>query len=176
MRSERHDKKIAISHLEKARDLYAKFDANRDLLKSLPEEQQKNWHNERIECIFDLASTVSRWGIYENNYAYWHRFWAERDDFMADTAGEEDFDEYYSDWQWRRKRPIGLRLDNNGKPIFATAPKKYGSGLQDDQKLLFLLAEARELDTTDTKRYTGLSWYRQAMLSRARLGMDRLNQ
>ncbi|MEX2213295.1 MAG: MG2 domain-containing protein [Phycisphaeraceae bacterium] len=176
MKSERHDKKIAVGHLEKARDLYAKFDGDAKALESLSEEDRKGWHNERVECIFDLASTVSRWGIYENNYVYWHRHWAERDDFLANTAGEEDFDEYNSDWQWRRKRPIGLRLDANGKPIFATAAKKYAGSLQDDQKLLFLLDEARQLDTTDNKRYTGLSWYRQAMLSRARFGMDRLGQ
>ena len=174
MRSERHDKKLAVGHLEKARDLYAKYDADVKLLKDLPAKEQENWHNERIECIFDLASTVSRWGIYENNYAWWHRYWAERDDFTAETAGEKDLDEYYSDWQLSRKRPIGLRVDQNGKPIFASTPKAYGGQLNDDQKILFLLSETRELDKTDEKKYTGLSWYRQAMLSRARFGMDRL--
>jgi len=175
VRTERYDKKFAMAHLEKARDLYAKYDADAKSLESLPEADRKNWHNERIEAIFDLASTASRFGIFENNYSYWFRYWAQRDDFAAETAGEQDFDEYHGDWQVRRKRPIGLRVDAGGKPIFPTTPKDYKGELDDQQKVLYLLNEARGLDQTDNKKFTGLAWYRQAMLSRAQFGMDRLN-
>jgi uncharacterized protein YfaS (alpha-2-macroglobulin family) len=174
LRSEQHDKKHAVTHLERARALYAQWDDPAKLA-ALPEAERAGWHDERIECIFDLANVCSRFGIYENNWQYWYSFWGERDDTLAETAGEEDFDEYYSHWQWRRKRPIGLRVDAEGRPIFPTRPDEYAAGLPDDGKILFLLNEARELDRTENRRHEALGWYRQAMLARARFGMDRLN-
>ena len=176
VRTERYDKKFALGHLEKARDLYAKYEADTKALEALPEAERKNWRNERIEAIFDLASVASQFGIFENNTSYWFRYWAQRDDVTAETAGEEDFDEMNGDWQVRRKRPIGLRVGTDGKPIFATTPKNYKTDLGDEQKALFLLSEARSLDLTETKKYTGLAWYRQAMLARAQFGADRMQQ
>ena len=174
VRSFKHDKKKALAHMERARELYAKYDDPKALA-ALPEAERENWHNERVECLFDLAGICGRFGIYENQWFFWYYWWGERDDFLAETAGEDDFDEYHSFWQQRRKRPIGLRLDAKGQPVFPTAAKSYSPKLSDDQKLLFLLDEARRLDTTKERRYVGLSYYRQAMLARARFGMDRLN-
>jgi len=175
VRSFQHDKRLAVAHMERARDLYAKYDADPQALAPLPEKERGAWHNERIECLFDLASLCSRFGIYENQYFFWYSFWGERDDFLAETAGEKDFEEYSSFWQRERKRPIGLRIGPNGEPIFPTAAKAYAKDLSDDQKILTLLAEARDLDKTKERKYVGLSYYRQAMLARARFGMDRLN-
>ena len=175
VRSFQHDKKKAVAHLERARELYLKYDTAEGLA-LLGAEDRKGWHDERIECIFDLASTCSRFGIYENQWHFWYSFWGERDEFLADTAGEDDFDEYHSYWQQRRKRPIGLRIGPGGEPIFPSAAKAYAKDISDDQKILFLLAEARKLDRTDNQKYVALSWYRQAMLARSRFGMDRLNQ
>jgi len=175
VQSYQYDKKRAIAHLERARDLYAHYDADPKLLALLPEEERKNWHNERIECLFDLAGACSRFGIYENQYHFWYSAWGERDEFLAQTAGEEDFDESHTYRQLTRKRPLGLRLDAEGKPIFPTAPKTYAPDLDDDQKILYLLRETRDLDQTPNRKYAGLSYYRQAMLARARFGMDRLN-
>ncbi len=170
-----HDKGKAIGHLERARELYAKWDVKPEGRDPMPEAVRKNWHDERIECSFDLAGAAARFGIYENSGYFWHRFWAERDDTIAETAGEQDFDEYHSQWEWQRKRPIGLRLNEEGEPIFPVQPKDYSTTLNDDQKILYLLAEARELDETENKRHTALSYYRQGMLARSRWGMDRLN-
>jgi len=175
VRSYQYDKKRALKHLERARELYAALDADPKRLAKLDGDERKNWHNERIECIFDLASTCSRFGIYENAWHFWWHYWGERDEFLAGTAGEQDFDEYYSYWHRQRKRPIGLRIGPDGKPIFPSEPKNYAKDLSDDQKILYLLAEARRLDKTDNRKYTGLSRYRQAMLARSRFGMDRLN-
>jgi hypothetical protein len=175
VRSCQHDKRHAVEHLERARDLYAKYDADAKLLATLPKSERENWHNERIECVFDLAGTCSRFGIYENSWQFWWRHWGERDEATATTAGEQDFEEYYSYWQLQRKRPIGLRVGAGGEPIFPSPPKGYAKDLSDDQKILHLLAEARELDRTGNRKYVALSWYRQAMLARARFGMDRLN-
>ncbi len=175
LRSHRHDKAHAAKHLEKARTLYAKWDKLPLGKDAMPADLRKHWHNERIECLFDLAGIYARFGIYENSWSYWYAYWGERDDFTAKTVGEEDFDEYYNDWQLQRKRPIGLRLDAKGKPIFPSRPANYAKSIDDDQRILYLLHEARTLDTTKTKTYTSLSYYRQAMLSRARFGMDRLN-
>jgi len=175
LRSNQYDKKHALAHMERARELYKKYDGDQEALSILPDEERKGWHNERIECIFDLAAICARFGIYEGEWHYWYSYWGERDDFTAETAGEKDFDEYYSNWQLRRKRPIGLRVGKDGKPIFPAAPEKYASELDDDKKILFLLKEARDLDKTENGDYTALSYYRQAMLSRSRFGMDRLN-
>ncbi|MFH1228444.1 MAG: MG2 domain-containing protein [Planctomycetota bacterium] len=173
--SYQYDKKFAVAHMEKARLLYTRYDGDDKALSVLPDDELKNWHNERIECIFDLAGLCSRFGIYENDWSFWYSYWGERDDFTAETAGERDFDEYNSRWQLQRKRPVGLRLDQNGKPVFATAPKNYSEQGSDDQKILYLLREIRELDKTLNHKYIGLSYYRQAMLARTHFGMDRMN-
>ena len=176
VRSYRHDKARAVQHLERARDLYAAYDADPDRLAKLPEDERKGWHDERIECLFDLAGGCSRFGIYENQWFFWWQYWGERDEFLAETAGENDFDEYHSMWHRQRKRPLGLRVGPDGSPIFPSKPDAYRPDLPDDQKILYLLAEARTLDKTANRKYEALSYYRQAMLARARFGMDRLNQ
>jgi len=176
VRSWRYDKEHALRHLERARELYRHYEEGlADGKRLIPKARREAWHNERIECIFELAGGAARFTIYENEWYYWYSWWGERDEFLAQTAGEEDFDEYHSDWQLRRKRPIGLRLDADGKPIFPTKPGEYSPDLGDEQKILYLLDEARGLDRTKEGRYTALSYYRQAMLARARFGMDRLN-
>ena len=175
VQSHQHDKRHAVAHMERARELYAQYDKDPNRLEALPADERANWHNERIECTFDLASLCSRFGIYENQWFFWYSYWGERDDFRAETAGERDFDEYHSHWQLRRKRPIGLRVGADGVPMFPTASKGYSKDLSDDQKILYLLAEARDLDQTKNQQYIGLSYYRQAMLARSRFGMDRLN-
>ncbi|MFQ5844120.1 MAG: MG2 domain-containing protein, partial [Planctomycetota bacterium] len=177
VRSYRHDKRHALRHLQRARELYARYDApeRAAALAALPEDERPGWHDERLGCLFDLAGACARFGIYENQWFFWYSYWGERDEFLASTAGEDDFDEYHSWWRQQRKRPIGLRVGPDGRPRFASAPKEYAPDLSDDRKVLFLLAEARRLDRTDNKRFTALSWYRQAMLARARFGMDRLN-
>ena len=176
VRSFRHDKSRALKHLERARALYAHYDADAKLLARLDEGERAGWHDERIECLFDLASTCSRFGIYENQWHFWWFYWSERDEFLAGTAGEKDFDEYTSYWHRQRKRPIGLRIGPDGEPIFPSEPKAYRKDLGDDEKLLYLLAEIRRLDRTETRKHTAVSRYRQAMLARSRFGMDRLNQ
>ncbi|MDH3583063.1 MAG: MG2 domain-containing protein, partial [Phycisphaerae bacterium] len=175
LQSHQHDKKHAVRHLERARTLYEKWDAKPAGADPMPADLRKNWHDERIDCLFDLSAACARFGIYESQWYFWYHFWGERDDFMAKTAGEDDFDEYHNMWQRQRKRPIGLRVDKQNRPIFPARPKQYAPSLSDDQKILSLLGEARDLDRTQAKKYTALSYYRQGMLARARFGMDRLN-
>ena len=174
LHSWQYDKKHAVRHMERARVLYAEYDAESARLASLPEDDRANWHVERIECTFDLASLVSRFTIYEDEPHFWYRFWGERDEFLAETAGEDDFDEGYSYWEMHRKRPIGLRIGRDGEPVFPQVPAEYSPDLDDDRKILGLLAEARSLDETPERKYAALSYYRQAMLARKRFGMDRL--
>jgi len=179
VRSYRHDKTRAVAHLQTARDLYAAWDApakRAALVEALKEEGADGWRGERLGCLFDLAGACARFGIYENQWSFWYRWWGERDDFLAETAGEEDFDEYHGDWELRRRRPIGLRVDANGRPVFPTKPDAWSEELNDDQKILWLLQEVRDLDDSDTREPTALAIYRQAMLARARFGMDRMSQ
>ena len=167
LQSHRHDKKLAIEQLTKARELYAQWDGKTEI---------KDWHSKRLRNLFDLASACATFGIFEQQPHYWHWHWGQRDDTLADTAGEEDFDENQSYWQYHRKRPIGLFVDDKDKPIFPQMPKQWQDNLPDDEKALFLLAEIRSLDTTNDNAMTNLSLYRQAMLARKRFGMDRMNQ
>jgi hypothetical protein len=176
VQSYRHDKGKAAEYMERARTLYEKYEGDASALSALTSDEAKKWREERIECLFDLAGIYARFGIYENNTFFWYASWGERDDTLAETAGEEDFDEYRNEWEMRRRRPIGLRLGPDGSPAFPTLPKKYSPEISDDEKILYLLLEVRELDPTKERKYTALSLYRQAMLSRARFGMDRLNQ
>ncbi|MHC4788518.1 MAG: hypothetical protein ACYS8K_04850, partial [Planctomycetota bacterium] len=171
LQSWQYDKKHAVRHMERARELYAKHDT----VEGRRTEEGAAWHEERIECIFDLVNLLSRFSIYDDQPHFWYRWWGERDEFLAETAGEEDFDEGYSYWQFHRKRPVGLRIGPDGEPIFPKEPAKYSAELPGDEKMLYLLAEVRGLDQTRERRHTALSYYRQAMLARKRFGMDRLN-
>jgi len=175
LQSWQYDKKHAVAHMERARELYAYYDARPALLSELPDEERAGWHVERIEALFDLASLVAKFSIYDDEPHFWHRWWGERDDTLAETAGESDFDEGYSHWEMTRKRPIGLRVGPDGTPLFPKAPQAYAADLADDEKILYLLGEVRGLDETAAKEHTALSYYRQAMLARKRFGMDRLN-
>ncbi len=178
LRSARHDKKISVAHLEKARDLYAAYDTKekaKPLAQALGSEKDAaGWHAERVQALFDLAGACARFGIYEQDSGFWWGYWAERDDLAADTAGEEDFQEMYSDWELRRHRPTGLRVGPDGAPLFPVKPKTYEASTDDDQKILYLLDEIRGLDQSDDHAATAMSLYRQGMLARARFGMDRL--
>jgi hypothetical protein len=169
LQSHQYDKKHAVAHMERARELYARYDVGPDA------PPEPGWHEERIECIFDLVNLLSRFGIYDDQPHFWYRWWGQRDEFLAETAGEDDFDEGYSYWEMHRKRPIGLRVGPDGETLWPRPPEAYGADLPDDEKMLYLLGEVRELDTTDNRRHAALSYYRQAMLARKRFGMDRLN-
>ena len=174
LQSWRYDKRHAVAHMERARDLYALYD-DAAKLSDLPAKERDGWHEERIECLFDLANVVSQFSIYSDSAYYWHVWWGERDDFLAETAGEKDFDEGYSWREWTRKRPIGLRVGPDDEPIWPEKPDAYAPELGDDEKILYLLDEARGLDRTPEGKFAALGWYRQAMLARKRFGMDRLN-
>lgn len=165
LQSWRHDKKHAVRHMERARQLYAEWDTDAD----------DQWREERIGCIFDLASLVARFSIYSDQPHFWYSWWGERDDALADTAGEEDFDEGYNDWHYHRRRPIGLRVGADGNPVWPERPADYSNSLEDDEKILYLLHEVRRLDRSEAQPHAALSYYRQAMLARKRFGMDRLN-
>jgi uncharacterized protein YfaS (alpha-2-macroglobulin family)/tetratricopeptide (TPR) repeat protein len=166
LQSHRHDKKLAIEQLTLARDLYAQWENKTDI---------KDWHEKRIKNLFDMASATASFGIFENQPWYWHWYWSERDDKLAETAGETDFDENQNYWQYQRKRPIGLLVDDKDQPIFPALAAMWDTKLPDDEKALFLLHEIRQLDTSETKEFANLSLYRQAMLARKRFGMDRMN-
>lgn len=165
LQTHRHDKKLAIEQLTLARDLYAQFNGQNNI---------KDWHEKRLRNLFDLASACASFGIFDNQPWYWHWYWGQRDDTLANTAGEEDFDENQNYWQYHRKRPIGLLVDDKDQPIFPSMPDAWDVKLPDDEKALFLLNEIRKLDVSDNKQFANLSLYRQAMLARKRFGMDRM--
>ena len=159
LQSHRHDKKLALEQFTKARDLYAQFDGKTDI---------KDWRKKRLKNLFDFASATACFGIFENQPHYWHWYWGQRDDTLASTAGQTDFDENQNTWQYHNKRPIGLLVDDQDQPIFPQLPGTWNESLPDDEKALYLLAEIRTLDNTENKTFINLSLYRQAMLARKR--------
>jgi len=175
LQSHRHDKKLAVNHLERARDLYARLDGDEAALAALDEEERETFHDARIGCLFDLSAALARFGIYENEWTYWSSAWGERDDTTAEFTGEDDFEEKRNRWELQRIRPIGLHLDAGGRPLFPQQPEEYSQEIGDDEKILFLLDEIRRLDRSDDGHHRALSYYRQAMLARTRFGTDRLN-
>ncbi|MCC6580381.1 MAG: hypothetical protein IT440_08050 [Phycisphaeraceae bacterium] len=170
------DKQRAMAHLQLARNLYAAYDGDDKAMATLPAGMAKTWRQQRINNLFDLASAAARFGIYEDGPVFWYMSWGQRDEARAQSAGEADFDEQINPWELHRKRPLGLRVDDAGNPIFPDEPGNvWRDDLGDDQKILFLLDEIRGLDNTANREHAAKSWYRQAMLARARFGLDRMN-
>lgn len=171
--SHRHDKARAIRHLENGRELYSRFENDVSSLAILPEAERKEWRAHRIECLFELVEANASFGIYSDQSEWWERS-TERDDEAAVSAGEDDFEEQHSRYESRRTRPIGIRLDHEGRPVLARLPKEYRPDLNEDQKILWLLQEIRGIDNTEGQESIARSHYVQGLLARARFGMDRI--
>lgn len=172
VQSYRLDKKLALAHLERARGLFESLEGG--TAASWTEAERTSWREERIDALFDLVSACASFNEYENDWSFWHEGGIERDDEAAAAAGSEDFEERHSRWELQRKRPIGLRLGTDGRPAFAKTPAAWSADLGDDEKILWLLKEVRDLDPSARKTLTARSWYRQAMLARTRFGMERV--
>ena len=165
------DRDRAVSHLEKARELYAKFAADPA---ALSEKDRKEIREERIEAIFDLTAAVTRFSPYDLQWWDWGGEEAEEDD---GTVGESETAEGRG-FRGRRfggmPRIKGLPMGADGKPVFEPVPTEYSGKLSTTQKMKFLLAEAGRLDHTDKHVYAAKALYRRAMLARSRYGTERL--
>lgn len=166
LQTHQHDKKLALEQLEKARELYAQWDGKTEI---------KDWRQKRIKNLFALSSAAAAFGIFDSQPYFWHAHWNQRDDAQAQTTGETDFAENAPIESYRNILPVGLQVDKQNKPIFPAMPKQWNAQLPDDEKVLFLLSEIRQLDQTNSKRFANLSLYRQAMLARKRFGLDRIS-
>ena len=169
--SYRLDRKGAISHLERARELYAALETNAAALRALPAKEREGFRAERIDCIFDLAAATTRFGPYDANWYYW---WYPEELTDDQTVGEYEAQRHY--YGRRGQQPRGLPVDLDGKPVFDPVPVKYDLSLPSGQKMKYLLHEAERLDTSPKRVQAGLAVYRRAMLARARYGPDRLNR
>jgi len=183
------DRKKAVEHLERARDLYiaALADPNppqpplRKGGEGLPPDEAQNLWKERLDAQFDLVAAVTRFGPYDQNWPYWWYAWGEE----ADVAEDDTVDEFHGLsrgrrgdwWGWHsRGRPQGIPVDEDGQPIWDPLPETYSRELPPGQKMKFLLHEIERLDRSETKDYAALAVYRRAMLARARYGPDRLQR
>ncbi|MDQ7779460.1 MAG: MG2 domain-containing protein [Planctomycetota bacterium] len=170
VQTQKSDKKIAVEHLERARELYAQYAADKDALASLTDEEKKAFPAERMDCIFDLVSAVVRFTSHDMQWYSWGEEWGEED---QETVGEEEEHEMRRGGYGRP--PVGMPVDGEGNPIFDPVPEQYSAKLPDGQKMKCLLHEIEKLDETETQEYRARAVYRRAMLARARYGPDRLN-
>jgi uncharacterized protein YfaS (alpha-2-macroglobulin family) len=174
--TEKKDRNRAVAHLEKAREIYAKFAGDAAALAALPEDVRKGFADERIECVFELAAAATRYTGYD---ASWYDWGGEEPAAEDGSVGEDDDGRGYR----RRGRyggsgrvPRGVAVDKDGKPIWETAPAEYSADLSPGRKMKFLLAEVERLDSTPDKRHSATALLRRALLSRARFAPERLEQ
>ena len=66
LRSEKHDRKKALEHMERARMLYEKYDQNRKALSVLSKKEQERRFTERIDIALRYRTVVAIDGIHYN--------------------------------------------------------------------------------------------------------------
>ncbi|MBI4867408.1 MAG: hypothetical protein HY816_10705 [Candidatus Wallbacteria bacterium] len=171
------DRKKAIGHLERARDLCIGFQADSAKLEALSAPDKAGLSAERIGIQFDLVGALTRFGTSDQDY------WpggGEEENPDDQTTGEEAEEMPMGrgrgrhGWGGGMQRPRGIPVDTAGKPIFAPVPQSWSAGLPDGQKVKFLLAEIEKIDPSETQDDAALAVYRRAMLARARYGAHRL--
>lgn len=167
----RHDRALAIKHLEKSRELMAGHVAasGGDTAK-LVEEQ--------IDGQLDLVAALSRFSPFDGTWGYWYYAWEEAID--DERVDEEGADEQAGRWGrgsflWRAK-PRGVPVDESGNVIFDQTPEQYSATLSTTSKIKYLLEEIRRIDPTEKKERAAEATYRQAQLFLARDGQQRLTR
>ena len=168
------DRKKAIEHLERARELFIGLSASQEKVASLDETDRKGLAQERIDALFDLVAALARFTPYDAQEGDWmFGFGASEHDPDDQTVGETASDLEGGGGPVVR-RPSGIPVDKNGSPIFEPTPETYVTSLPVGQKIKGLLREIASVDSTDAKDNAALARYRQAMLARTRYGAHRL--
>ncbi len=134
---------------------------------------------ERTELELELISAITRFSPFDPQWTSWYYPWGEAED--DDKVDEEGADERAGNPWWRQQRlaraePRGMPVDSEGHVLFRAMPERYEPGLPDTAKIKYLFAELAQLDPSPNKDGAADALYRQAMLFRARDGVERLNR
>jgi uncharacterized protein YfaS (alpha-2-macroglobulin family)/tetratricopeptide (TPR) repeat protein len=176
LQTHRADKRAALRHLERARELYAEVLSDPARAQDLSEAERAGLPAERLETLLDLAKAAAAFTGYDPSGEWFGRFAAERDDAAALAAGETDFEEEIAAAERDRQRALGLPVNEEGRPVFPRRPAAYDPLLTDDEKILAVLHEVRTLDREGRQDHAARSLHLQAMLARARFGLDDLRR
>ncbi len=175
------DRKDAVLHYERARDLLAwlKVHPEDDSGRGEP-EHEKRLLAEWVGVNFDLATALARQDSEQYGYApwglcgWWWGSWGEAEE-DSDAVVEADYQEgrFYRGWSGREQEPpTGIPLDSAGKPAFFEAPKEYAAKLGAGAKIRFLLEEIQRLDDSPTREDAAKALFRWAMMARTLYGPE----
>lgn len=173
----RQDRKAAIAHYERARELLSKL-AQAPAAQSLGAGGSALIKSERIGVAFDLASVLAQRNEYRSAPTGWCYWWWDSgvaDEEESEAVEEADYDE--PRWRWGRnldddKAPTGIPVGPDGKPRFITVPSEYSTQLGDGPKIRFLLEEVRRLDDSEKKNDAATALLRWAMVARTLYGPE----
>jgi len=178
----RKDRKDAIKHYERARDLLVAL-AEKPSTEENPdtEERRALIKAERIGVDFDLIAALAKADPYGYRRWGWMGWWW--DNFLEpeeESEAVEEADYYEPRWHWwypqDQTPPTGIPLDPDGKPRFMTTPAEYAANLGDGPKIRFLLEEIQGLDTSDKKDDAAKALMRCAMIARSLYGPETADQ
>lgn len=176
----RKDRREAIRHYERARELLASPELKPPQTDAADGPKPEDLiRAERIGVAFDLATAISQRGDY--GYGPWRDWWwgnAYESEEDSEAVEEADYEE--PRW-WRgggneQPPPTGIPLGPDGQPMFVQAPREYTSQLGDGPKIRYLLDEIRRLDTSETKDDAARATLRWAMIARSLYGPDTANR
>jgi len=164
----REDRRKGIAHMEQARLLFANWLTTPDLAAQIPEGRLGVYRQERLDNNFDLAEAYVGIVRYEGGWDRWLDIVELPPEDDAGTQGDAD----YESPRWMHNssgygNPQGLRMGEDGNPIFPKSPKEYAEDLPTHLRVRFLLEEVVRLDETDTRRNAAAAIYRRAMIERA---------
>ncbi len=194
--SYREDRARAIDHLEKARVLMLKHaEAPKTNTSTAQEKAAPSAPNdpppktvtevaplsdeERVETLFELVGAVARYTPYDGQWGYWWYGWAAAEgDGLENEQGEDEMPGRHYSWHQElyAAKPKGLPVTPDGQIMFAATPEAYDAALEDVSKIKYLLEEVRKTDQTSSKDPSARSLLAQALLFRARDGVERLDR
>lgn len=178
----RKDRKEAIAHYERARELLIAMRGKMGTEKN-PDtaDRRKLLTAEQIGVHFDLAAALARRDPYGYGRWGWAGWWWGAFEAEEEFEAVEEAD--YEEARWGRgwnpdnqTPPTGIPLDNDGKPKFIETPKEYSRDLGDGPKIRFLLDEIQRLDTTEKKEDAARALFRWAMIARTLYGPETAQQ
>jgi len=175
------DRKEAIRHYERARDLLA------TLVKTVgtpdnpdTDDRRKLLNAEQISLDFDLVSALSTRDVYGYGVwgwcGWWWGSWEPEED--SDAVEEADYEQprWFGRSSSEEQKPTGLPLGPDGQPRFLSTPPAYAASLGDGPKIRFLFEEIEKLDTSENRDATARALFRRAMICRALYGPDIMQQ
>lgn len=179
------DRKRAIALLEEARTLLAAASTATTPSSATPAL--------RTAVNLELVTALAKFTPLDPSWSYWWSPWfagSVDDGTEADEGDDEAADEGYGrrgrgrggyygygwDAELHRAKPRGIPVDENGEPMFSQKPARYDAATDDVGRIKFLLAEVGTIDTSAEKEDAARAVLLQAMLFRARDGVERLDR